>query len=177
MSTTSLSKRELRQRTAELRALMCEWDPIGVMDDPGWPRDEYDCLVGPVLTKLQAGASTSNIADYLRDEVRDHFGLSPKHYDFLAVASRVQSWFNRNWRDLAEPVTIFGALLNEGVDVWRPVQARPLGPGVFRIVGVDADVTDETWQFPAGAIHRCEPKQLSDGTVQMTAVELVEAAG
>jgi hypothetical protein len=52
-----LSKRELRQRFSQLNALMCDWDPIGVMDDPNWPRDEYDCLVGPLLTLLQSGAS------------------------------------------------------------------------------------------------------------------------
>ena len=177
MPAIGLSKRELRQRSAELRALICEWDPIGVMDDPEWPREEYDCLVGPLLTLLQSSATEPEIGGYLREEIVEHFGLSPDNYDFLAVAGRVRRWFDRSWRHLADPVTIFVALLNEGVDVWRPVQARPLGRDLYRIVGVEADVSEETWQFPAGAIVRCEPKRFSDGQTEMTAAERVEGAG
>jgi hypothetical protein len=98
-------------------------------------------------------------------------------HDFTTVAERVRSWFDRGWGNLAEPVTIFVALLDEGVDVWRPVQARPLDHGLFRIVGVQADTSDETWQFPAGAIVRCEQKQFADGTFGMTAVEQAEETG
>jgi hypothetical protein len=130
---------------------MCKWDPIGVMDQPDWSRDEYDCLVGQLLTMLQSGATNDAIAAYLRKEIVEHFGLSPDPYDFLAVARGARNWFDLGWRDVAEPTTIFVALLDEGVDVWRPVQARPLGGGLFRIVGVEADVSDERWQFPAGA--------------------------
>jgi hypothetical protein len=157
---------------------MCSWDPIGVMDDPDSPRDEYDCLVGGLLTMLQSRATDREFATYLRNEVVEHFGLSPGHYDFTAVAGRVLNWFDRAWRDLREPTTIFVALVGEGADVWRPVRARPLRePGLFRIVGVEADVRDETWQFPAGAIVRCERRQCADGEIQMTAVEGADEAG
>ena len=37
MTTTVLSKREIRERSSQLRALMRKWDPIGVMSDPDWP--------------------------------------------------------------------------------------------------------------------------------------------
>lgn len=177
MTTPALSKRELRERSAQLRALMCQWDPIGVMDDPGWPRDEYDCLVGPLLTLLDSGASDEEIARYLRQEIDEHFGLTGDSYDFKAVADRVCRWFDRGWRGLAEPVTIFVALLDEGIDVWRPVHARPLDGGLYRIVGVDADTSDETWQFPVGAIVTCEHKQFADGESGMTAVAQIDEAG
>ena len=171
MTTAALSKREIRARSAQLRALMCEWDPIGVMDDPDWPRDEYDCLMGPLLTLLDSGASKEEIARYLRKEIDEHFGLSADNYDFTAVAERVRRWFDHGWRAIAEPVTIFVALLDEGVDVWRAVQARPLDHGLFRIIGVEADTSDETWQFPVGAIVKCEQKLFADGKSGMTAVE------
>jgi len=167
-----LTNRELRQRWSQLRDLMCEWDPLGVVGSAGAPRDEYDCLLGPLLTHLQALAPESEIASHLRSElVTHHFGLSPEHYDFQAIANRVKSWFDLGWRECGEPETIYVALQNEGVDVWRPVQARPLGRDLFRIVGVDADVDDESWQFPAGAIVRCEPKTFSDGQRGLRAVE------
>ncbi len=174
---TSSLQRDLRERSAQLRALMCEWDPIGVMGNPDWPRDEYDCLVGPLLTLLQSGASKEEITHYLRKEIAEHFGLSVENYDFTAVAGLVSRWFDHGWRNLAEPVAIFVALLEEGVDVWRPVQARSLDRELFRIIGVEADTSEETWQFPTGAIVRCEQKRFADGTNGMTAVEQVEEAG
>lgn len=173
-----LTRQEVRQRSSQLRALICEWDPIGVMDDPDWPRDEYDCLVGPLLTLLQSGATSAAIADHLRKELVEHFGLSPEHYDFLRVAGRIWKWFDRAWRNSAEPVTIFVALLGEGVEAWRPVQARPLeGSELFRIMGVEGDVSHETWQFPGGAIVRCELRRFADGKSGITAVTEVGEAG
>ena len=177
MTTMALSKHELRQRSAQLRTLMCEWDPIGVMTDPDWPRDGYDCLVGPLLTLLAQGASAEEVARYLRKEIEEHFGLSPEHYNFTEVAQRVHTWFDHGWRTVGDPVTIFVALLDEGVDVWRPVQARPLDQGQFRIIGLEADIEDETWQFPAGSIVKCEKKLFGDGTSGMTAVERIGGAG
>jgi len=174
--STALSKRELRQRWAQLRSLLCSWDPIGVMDIPDWPLDEYDCLIGPLLTLLQAGADCDAIGSHLRKEIDEHFGLSPEHYDFRVIAARMRTWFDQGWRDLAQPVSIFVALLDVGVEVWRPVRARPLLGGLFRIVGVDADVSEETWQFPAGAIVRCEERRLGDGTLATTAVEQIQDA-
>src|SRR5262245_52821055 len=94
MTTAALSKRELRQRSAQPRELMCDWDPIGVMGDPDWPRDEYDCLVGPLLALLQSGTSNDDISNYLRKEIADHFGLSADTYDFTAVVERVRRWFD-----------------------------------------------------------------------------------
>jgi len=70
------SKVELRERYRELRELVNRWDPIGVMDDPEWPRDEYECLVGPVLRRLEEGAPVSALAAFPRGELTDHFGLS-----------------------------------------------------------------------------------------------------
>ena len=173
MPQAALSKREIRERWAQLRALMCTWDPIGVMRFRDWPRDEYDCLVGPLLTLLVRGATEREITQYLRDEIDQHFGLEPENYDFAAVARRVLRWFDHGWRTDGELVTIFVALENEGTDVWRPVQARRLDWGHFRIVGVDADTSDETWEFQEGAIVKCINRQFADGKSGLTASEAV----
>jgi hypothetical protein len=36
---------------------MCDWDPIGIMDNMEASRNEYDCLIGPLLTQLASFAS------------------------------------------------------------------------------------------------------------------------
>lgn len=177
MPVAALTKSESRERWSQLRAQICAWDPIGVVDQPDSPRDEYDCLVGPLLTMLQSGATDDSIGAHLRKEIVEHLGLSPDPHELSTLARRLRSWFDLAWRDLAEPVTIFVALPDEGVAVWRPVQARPLGGGLFRIVGVEADIRGERWQFAAGAIVRCEERRFGDGTTGVTAVERVDRAG
>jgi len=82
-----------KEQMSELRELLCDWDPIGVMANPDWPRDEYDCLIGPLLQRLSQGASAVEIADYLRDEITEHFGLNEADYQFASIAERIAFWF------------------------------------------------------------------------------------
>ena len=92
-----LSKREISERSSQLTALLYEWDPIGV--GPDGPRDEYTCLVGPLLTMLQSGATQGEIASYLETELVGHFGLELNRDSIAAAASRVRAWFDRGWKD------------------------------------------------------------------------------
>lgn len=57
---------------------------------------------------------------------------------------------------------IYVRLLNEGVDVWRPVAAEPVSGGVYRLASAEPP-PDESWEFPPGAVVRCELKRLSGG--------------
>jgi hypothetical protein len=66
--------------------------------------------------------------------------------------------------------TIYVELLDEGVDVWRPVEATVEADGAFRLP--DHAPRDEAWRFPPGSVVRCERKLLSDGD-QLVASELV----
>jgi hypothetical protein len=51
--------------------------------------------------------------------------------------------------------TIYVALLDERVDVWRPVAARRLANGAYLILEQDYDRATETWQFEPGTVVRC----------------------
>ncbi|HEY0502134.1 MAG TPA: hypothetical protein VGD42_01455 [Lysobacter sp.] len=54
------------QISAEIRrVLVTDWDPIGVMDDPEWPRDEYDRYVGEIFGFLARGESAEFLARHL----------------------------------------------------------------------------------------------------------------
>lgn len=66
------------------------------------------------------------------------------------------------------------ALLNEGVEVWRPVEAIEVGDGIFQIVSENPDPTDEEWEFTTGDIVRCALKSFSDGS-GLVAVERVNS--
>ena len=62
------------------------------------------------------------------------------------------------------------SLLNEAVEVWRPVTARSAGGGIFEILG--AMPADESWRFAPHSIVRCEAHKFADGTLGLVAVEL-----
>ena len=55
---SQLSKEQSRERWAGIRALFCQWDPIGVMDDSEWPRDEYDCMWGRAFVSSKKARPT-----------------------------------------------------------------------------------------------------------------------
>jgi len=65
--------------------------------------------------------------------------------------------------------TIYVALCDEGVDVWRPVIAQRVGD-FFRISGEIPN--DEWWEFQPGQLVRCQTHQFENG-VGLVAVEAV----
>ncbi len=61
---------------------------------------------------------------------------------------------------------IYIALLDEGVDVWRPAPAWKIADATYIILRPDDyDPDDETWQFPPGSTVICEPKTITDGRI------------
>lgn len=57
--------------------------------------------------------------------------------------------------------TIYMPLLNEAVDVWRPVDALPLTSDTYRVEGAVPE--GEEWAFGPGTHVRCEWKTFSGG--------------
>jgi hypothetical protein len=94
---STLDKEQLRRRGRELRALIAEWDPIGV--GPDWSKDEYDCLLWPVMRKLEDRASEKDLASFLRAELEEHFGLEPDDAGIARFVSQAQEWFDTRWKD------------------------------------------------------------------------------
>ncbi len=60
---------------------------------------------------------------------------------------------------------IYVALVDEGVDVWRPVRAEHLGGNVYRIVSQPYDREIESWQFEPGEDVICELIESSEGRI------------
>ncbi|GAA1296053.1 hypothetical protein [Pseudonocardia xinjiangensis] len=69
---------------AALGELLNAWDPIGVVGGGG-PQDEYDCLISPILDRLEGGADAAELAVFLRSELESHFGLSAGSGDTTAI--------------------------------------------------------------------------------------------
>jgi len=70
---------------------------------------------------------------------------------------------------------IYVGLLDEGVDVWRPVHAKKVGPDTYYIPDhYDPSADAETWEFPPGSTVVCEPRKTSDGII-LAAVRLADS--
>ena len=66
--------------------------------------------------------------------------------------------------------TIYIELLDEGVDVWRPIEAEAETEDIYRLPPHAPE--GEAWRFAPGSRVRCEWRDLSDGAA-LVAVELL----
>ncbi|MDG4762969.1 hypothetical protein O7632_02410 [Solwaraspora sp. WMMD406] len=83
---------QVRVRTRALRQMLNGWDPIGVGEFHAGD-DEYDCLLGPLLTRLAAGSDADDVTCFLRDRMERHFGLAPTDVDVANFAARAVAWW------------------------------------------------------------------------------------
>jgi hypothetical protein len=72
---------------------------------------------------------------------------------------------------VVEKVTIYVDLLDEAVDVWRPVEATVEADGAYQLP--PHAPSEERWQFPPGSRVRCETKRL-EGRWALVASRLAE---
>jgi hypothetical protein len=79
-----------KRRMRELQELVNEWDPAGLLAI-GAPKDEYDCLVGPILSRLARSATAPELAEWVTSHVADHFGVRPANpHRFV---QKVVAWY------------------------------------------------------------------------------------
>ena len=79
---------DLADLTPELRALVNEWDPIGVADVQP---DEYDYLSGLMLARLGRGDDRTSFCEFMADEARN---LATSAESGEAFGEVVYAWFS-----------------------------------------------------------------------------------
>jgi hypothetical protein len=88
-SDVGLSEYQAAHR--ELRALLNEWDPIGVASEV---EDEYDSLIPYLYKRLQRGAREQQLLAFLTEELVERFGLEPRPEADRRVAAELVSWWD-----------------------------------------------------------------------------------
>jgi hypothetical protein len=73
-------RRRFDHDVAAVKAILRRWDPIGVLADhrESPARDEYDSYAPQLLSRLYAGAATSEVADCLENLRVQHMGLEAR---------------------------------------------------------------------------------------------------
>jgi hypothetical protein len=74
------------ERWENLRYLLNQWDFLGVAD---LVDDEYDCMVGPLVSLLDRGATAAEVSEHLWYELDDHFGVDPAGRGVDGMADRL----------------------------------------------------------------------------------------
>jgi hypothetical protein len=81
---------------------------------------------------------------------------------------------NTDKHGLKTSATIHIYLLDEGVDVWRPVSAELVRDDIYQITATSPDDT-EKWEFKHGDLVRCRQQNFSDGKTGLVAYEKIAA--
>ena len=80
---------------AEVLIRVRRWDPVG-LEAMGAPKDEYECLVGPISSAVRRGVTARELADAAASQIADHFGIRPD--GSLAFATDLIQWHS-TWDD------------------------------------------------------------------------------
>lgn len=81
-----------RESRSQVRALLMEWDPIGVAGAKE-AADEYDCMISPLLHQLYEGATADVLRSWIGTERTDHFGLGADYDSDSVLADRLAQWW------------------------------------------------------------------------------------
>jgi len=73
---------------------------------------------------------------------------------------------------MSEAHQVFVALLDEGVECWRPVEAQHMVADQYLLSGPIAD--GEVWEFRPGETVRCRERTFQDGTTGLVAFARVQ---
>jgi len=76
---------------------------------------------------------------------------------------------------MTDRTRIYVALLDEGVDVWRPVESEQVAEDCFLIIEQPYDRDIEFWEFEPGSVVRVRRLTLSEGEC-LVAVSLVKGS-
>lgn len=68
-------------------------------------------------------------------------------------------------------VFIYVKLVDEGIDVWRPVAAYRTGEETYRITEIEKEDSGESWEYRTGQTVRVELRVLSGESVLVAVAE------
>lgn len=77
----------------ELRQMLNEWDPIGVMPFSGGSIDEYGDAIDPILSILRKSAKREHLVNCLVSYTETHCGLPPMRESVENFSDVVLVWW------------------------------------------------------------------------------------
>lgn len=85
---------ENKYRTRALQEQLTErllaWGPLGF----GFTREDYDCLISPLMHRLHDGEDSAALTAWLSHQLADHFGLGDADRGQRRFASELMTWWS-----------------------------------------------------------------------------------
>jgi hypothetical protein len=82
-------RRNFDDLSTSVREIVIEWDPIGVLSDSDWPRDEYDSYIPQICSILMNSTEVSTLESKLNAIVELGMGLPEQRSRNRDFASRL----------------------------------------------------------------------------------------
>lgn len=89
-SETPALRSDARRAEKVIRSLLLEWDAIGGRVVPD---DEYDCMIWPLYKLIRQRSSNEEVAEWVGDQRRDHFGLDDDREADARLAEHILAAF------------------------------------------------------------------------------------
>lgn len=88
------SKKLIKVEEKELNQILNEWDPIGILPFEGWPDDEYDCFIFPILSIFHKNEGREKLEYFLNEHLTEHMGMSSDKNDIEQISDKILLWWN-----------------------------------------------------------------------------------
>ena len=86
-----ITKQQLQELRDAIRKVYVEvWDPLRLMDDPDWPRDEYDRYIDPVASFLLKNGTGQQIVEQL-DRAVECMGMDGSRLSLQSVVAALRA--------------------------------------------------------------------------------------
>jgi len=86
-------ERKSKESILVLSKILCEWDPIGVMDDPDWPRGEYDNYIPAITLQLDKNTDDNELAKLLNEITSEYMCITTSDSNNISTAKKlIKHW-------------------------------------------------------------------------------------
>jgi len=107
------NNKDIKLLIQELNNILNQWDFIGVHPFNDGPTDEYDCLIGPIISRLNANSTNEELKNFLIKELNDHFGMPSLQIESIDdVVEKITAWWNK--KDITTKIINLPSVNSEG---------------------------------------------------------------
>ena len=86
--------KHIKDEQKELNYLLNEWDPIGILPFEGWPDDEYECFIFPILSILHNSGNREDLKWFLKTHLTEHIWLNPPEGEYIeSFIEKILVWW------------------------------------------------------------------------------------
>jgi hypothetical protein len=87
--------RKSKESIITISKILCEWDPLGLMRDPDWSRDEYDNYIPAITLQLDKNTDQTELANLLNKIANDYMCQSTNEAENILIANKlIKHWQN-----------------------------------------------------------------------------------